>query len=142
MKFAICNETFQDWSHADAFRAASAAGYTGIEFAPFTLATTADQVTTESRQEICRLLAEHGLECVGTHWLLAKTGGFYLTSPDVAVRERTGAYFRSLAQLTADLGGKIMVLGSPQQRNLLPGVTNEQAMEFAADVIRHAVPLF
>ena len=29
-----------------------------------------------------------------------------------------------------------MVLGSPKQRNLLPGVTHDQAMEYAADVLR------
>ena len=30
----------------------------------------------------------------------------------------------------------MLVLGSPMQRNLLPGVTHEQAMEYAADVLR------
>jgi sugar phosphate isomerase/epimerase len=33
-----------------------------------------------------------------------------------------------------------MVFGSPQQRNLLPGVTPEQAMDHAADVLRGALP--
>jgi sugar phosphate isomerase/epimerase len=33
-----------------------------------------------------------------------------------------------------------MVLGSPLQRNLLPGVTHDQALKHAADVIRQAVP--
>ena len=33
-----------------------------------------------------------------------------------------------------------MVLGSPQQRNLLPGVTLDQAMNYAADVIHNALP--
>ena len=34
-----------------------------------------------------------------------------------------------------------MVLGSPQQRNLLPGVSHEQGMEFAAEVIKQAMPV-
>jgi sugar phosphate isomerase/epimerase len=33
-----------------------------------------------------------------------------------------------------------MVLGSPLQRNLLPGVSHEQAMELAADCLRRAMP--
>ncbi len=34
-----------------------------------------------------------------------------------------------------------MVLGSPVQRNLLPGVSHEQGMEFAAEVIQSAMPV-
>jgi sugar phosphate isomerase/epimerase len=34
----------------------------------------------------------------------------------------------------------VLVLGSPQQRNLLPGITHEQGVAFAADVISQALP--
>jgi sugar phosphate isomerase/epimerase len=57
------------------------------------------------------------------------------------VRERTSAYLAELARLCRDVGGKIMVLGSPKQRNLLPGVTHDQALDYAADVIRRALPV-
>jgi sugar phosphate isomerase/epimerase len=140
MKFAICNETFQDWPLERAFQFARQCGYEGIEFAPYTLGSQATEITAATRQQVRQLLKLHKLECVGLHWLLAKTEGYYLTSPDDAVRERTGQYFRELARLCHDLGGRIMVLGSPQQRNLLPGVTHEQAMQFAADTIRRALP--
>ena len=39
----------------------------------------------------------------------------------------------------ADLGGKVMVVGSPKQRNVLPGVSREQAWEWAAATFRDAV---
>ena len=57
-----------------------------------------------------------GLEVVGLHWLLAKTTGFHLTTPDAQFRRQTAEYFGELARFCADLGGKVLVLGSPQQR--------------------------
>ena len=34
-----------------------------------------------------------------------------------------------------------MVCGSPQQRNLLPGVTHDQAMRYAAEVFSAVLPV-
>ena len=140
MKYAFCNELFGDRPFEEAFRVARDLGYTGIEIAPFTLAKDAHAVTPEQRESVKRLVADLGMEVVGLHWLLAKTEGYYLTSPDADLRRRTGEYLATLTHLCADLGGTLMVLGSPVQRNLLPGVTHEQAMEYAADAIRFAVP--
>jgi sugar phosphate isomerase/epimerase len=140
VKFAICNETFQDWPLDKAFRLAKESGYGGIEFAPFTLGADAMSISGARRAEVRRHLEQAGLQAIGLHWLLAKTEGYYLTSPDRAVQVRTGLYLSELARLCADLGGHLMVLGSPQQRNLLPGVTHEQAMEIAAATIRRALP--
>ena len=99
-------------------------------------------VTASQRAEICDLLEKYQLQSIGLHWLLAKTEGYYLTASDAAVRAKTTEYFIELAKLCADLRGKVMVLGSPQQRNLLPGVELKEAMGYAADVIRGAVPAF
>jgi sugar phosphate isomerase/epimerase len=71
---------------------------------------------------------------------LAKTEGFHVTSPDTEVRRKTADYLKELARLCVDLGGKVMVFGSPQQRNLLPGVSPEQGMEYAAAVLRTVLP--
>lgn len=140
MKFAICNETYQDWPLEKTFEHAREVGYTGIEFAPFTLGTDAMDVSESRRAEIRDLLEKYQLESIGLHWLLAKTEGYYLTSPEAAVRERTSEYMRELARLCRDLNGNVMVLGSPLQRNLLPNVTLDQAMDYAAEVIRAALP--
>jgi sugar phosphate isomerase/epimerase len=140
MKYAICNETFQDWPFEQAFAFAREAGYTGIEIAPFTLARYANDVSPQRRGEVRRQIEGAGLEMVGLHWLLAKTEGMYLTSPEKSVRLRTADYLAELARLCADLGGTILVLGSPQQRNLLRGVTKPQGMQYAADVISMAAP--
>jgi len=142
MKFAICNETFNDRSVEAGFQFARECGYTGIEIAPFTLATYATDISPARRNEVRRQAADAGLEVIGLHWLLAKTEGFYLTSPDAAVRRRTSEYLGELARLCRDLGGSLMVLGSPQQRNLLPGVSKPDAMRYAADCIAGAVAAF
>ncbi len=142
MKFAICNETFQEWPFEKAFDFARECGYTGIEFAPFTIDKNAYNISAARRAEVRGQADRAGLEVVGLHWLLAFTEGLYLTSPDSAVRRKTGDYLSELARLCRDLGGSVLVLGSPQQRNLMPDVTHPQGMQFAAHVIQQALPIF
>jgi sugar phosphate isomerase/epimerase len=142
MRFAICNETFQDWPFDKAFDFARDCGYTGIEIAPFTIDKNARNISPTQRAEIRRQVESRGMEVIGLHWLLAFTEGYYLTSPEAEVRRRTSDYLGELARLCRDLGGSVLVLGSPKQRNLLPGVSHEQAMGYAADVIRAAMPEF
>jgi len=74
--------------------------------------------------------------------LLAKTEGLQLTSPDPAVRGRTADYLVELARCTRDLGGDLMVFGSPAQRRIPPGVNAAQATDYAVDTFRRAAPYF
>ena len=141
MKFAICNETFLDWPFEKAFAFARDVGYTGIEIAPFTIATNVFDISPARRAEVKKQAEDAELEVIGLHWLLAKTTGNYLTTPDEAVRKKTSEYFEVLARLCRDLGGHLMVLGSPMQRNLLPGITHEQGIELAADCLKRAMPV-
>ena len=109
MKYAICNETFQDWPFEKAFAYAKQLGYDALEFAPFTIHEDVRQISPSRRSEVRQLAAEHELEIIGLHWLLAKTEGLYLTSPDEEVRIRTADYLAELARLCSDLGGHVMV---------------------------------
>ncbi|NNC87991.1 MAG: sugar phosphate isomerase/epimerase [Akkermansiaceae bacterium] len=138
MKFAICNETFQDRPFGEQCRAAADSGYTGLEIAPFTLADDLRTVTPAAAAALGATVRDHGLETVGLHWLLAKTDGYHLTSPDDAVRAATLDYARHLADLCHALGGAIMVWGSPQQRSLGDGWNYEDAFARAADLLRPA----
>jgi sugar phosphate isomerase/epimerase len=97
-------------------------------------------ISASQRTAIRRQAEAAGLEVAGLHWLLAMTNGMYLTSPEPDTRRRTADYLVELAKLTADLGGRIMVFGSPQQRSLLPGVTRKQAMDYATEVLGSVVP--
>jgi len=146
MKYAICNEMFGDQPFDETWKLAREIGYTGVEIAPFTFVPGAEvvdasEISAERRNEVKQQAADAGLEVVGLHWLLAKTEGFYLTSPEADVRQKTVEYFKTLAQLCADLGGKVMVLGSPYQRNLLPGVSYDEAEQYAAEVMRAVMPV-
>ena len=136
MRFAICNELFEGWPWERVCDFARSLGYEGLEVAPFTLADSAEQVSPQRREELRRSAESRGIEVLGLHWLLVKPAGLYITHPDPSVRRRTADYFRQLVDLCADLGGKVMVIGSPKQRNLLPGVSKEQALGYAREVFQ------
>jgi sugar phosphate isomerase/epimerase len=118
MRYAICNETFEGWDHARVCRFVAGLGYTGLELAPFTLAPRITDVSAARRRELKQQADDCGVTLLGLHWLLAKTEGLYLTSPDPAVRQRTADYLVELAKCCRDVGGELMVFGSPAQRRL------------------------
>ncbi len=138
MRYAICNETFEGWDHARICRQAAELGYTGLEVAPFTLAPRITDVTPAQRTQLRREAEEAGVQIIGLHWLLAKTEGLQLTSPDAAVRQRTADYLVALARCCRDLGGELMVFGSPAQRRIPAGLTREQATDHAVDTFRRS----
>ena len=92
------------------------------------------------RRELAGIIADAGLETIGLHWLLARTEGFHLTTPDSGVRRATGDYLVALSELTRDLGGTLMVLGSPKQRSLLDGVTEDQASGYVVELLGRIMP--
>jgi sugar phosphate isomerase/epimerase len=139
MRFAICNEIFQGWTFEGTLDYCAKLGYGGLEIAPFTLAKTVNEIPAPQRRRLREAAAGAGLEICGLHWLLARTEGFHLNHPDAAVRERTARYLCDLVDCCADLGGKILVLGSPQQRNVLPGLTPQQAWDLAAQTLAATV---
>ena len=140
MRFAICNELFERWPFEEMCRFVKDAGYEGLELAPFTLAPRITDLDRSRRDELKSVAADTGLEIIGLHWLLAGTEGLYLTSPDAAVRARTTDYLVALAEATRDFGGHLMVFGSPKQRSLLPGVSQEQAFDWAVETFRRVMP--
>ena len=118
-RYAMCNESMQALNWKQQCRLVSAAGYTGIEIAPFTLVREGiRELGAEQRQTMVNVMNQHGLTCAGLHWLLAPPPpGLHITTPDKAVRERTVAYLHDLIDFCGDLGGPVMVFGSPRQRN-------------------------
>ena len=127
MKFAICNEIFKDWKLDDAMDFAARVGYDAIELAPFTLAPLVSQISSTERERIRGLDRGAGIGICGLHWVLVQAEGMYLNHNDPTVRHRTAKYLCDLVDFCADVGGRTVVVGSPKQRNLLPGISAAQA---------------
>lgn len=140
MRFAICNEIFEGWPWEKVCAFVASIGYTGLEVAPFTLADRAEEISPDRRRELKQQAADRGVEVLGLHWLLVKPIGMYITHTDAQIRKQTADYFTALVHLCADLGGKVMVVGSPKQRSLLPGVSFDQALGYAAEVFAPCLP--
>jgi sugar phosphate isomerase/epimerase len=139
VKFAICNEIFQGWKLEDTMAFAAKAGYSAIEIAPFTIGKHVTEIPGTERMRIRETAARSGIEICGIHWVLVQTEGLYLNHTDPAARKRTAGYLCDLVDFCADLGGKVIVVGSPKQRNLLSGVTWQQAWELATETFRDSV---
>ncbi len=140
IRLGICNEMFEGWDLERVCRESRDIGYEGIELAPFTLAPLITDLNAAARRQIRDTIRDSGLQLIGLHWLLAKTEGFHLTSPEAPVRRRTADYLLALGEACRDLGGGVLVLGSPKQRNLLPGVNYHEAFAYALELFREIVP--
>ncbi|MFK7738475.1 MAG: sugar phosphate isomerase/epimerase family protein, partial [Pirellulaceae bacterium] len=141
MRYAICNELFEEMPWEQALQLSLEHGYSGWEIAPFTLGEQPTMVNSSRRAELSKLVQEAGVEVVGLHWLLAKTEGFYLTTDDADIRSRTAEYLCDLTRLCRDLGGSVMVLGSPQQRNFPDSMSHAQADDNALTVLERVAPV-
>ena len=140
MRFAVCNELFEGWDLATVCQRVAQIGYTGIELAPFTLAPQITALSGAQRRHVAQTAQDAGLEVVGLHWLLAKTDGLHVSHPDEAARRRTSEYLVALANACADMGGRLMVMGSPQQRDVLEGTSPEEAFDRAVETFRAVLP--
>ncbi len=141
MKFSICNEVFRDRPWEKVVQAVADAGYDGVEIAPFTLAGSVDDLSAAERGVIRRQAEDVGLEIVGLHWLFVSPGGLHVVVDDIATRRRTTAYLQSLIRFCGDLGGQVMIIGSPQQRNVPANVPYATAWQRFVEMITASLDL-
>jgi sugar phosphate isomerase/epimerase len=140
MKLGVCNEIFQGWPIERVFAYAAQLGYDGVEIAPFTLADAAADLSAARRREIRRAAEAEGVEIVGLHWLLVKPEGLHINHPDGAIRTRTQEYMRELIRLCGDLGGAVLVHGSPDQRSVQSGWDPHEAWKWARETFEQCLP--
>jgi sugar phosphate isomerase/epimerase len=141
MKFGICSEVFKDWNDIDrTIDYVKQIGYDGLEIAPFTLSKWVTDVPQQTREHIVRKAEDVGLDIIGAHWLLVGPEGLYINHADAAVRDKTVQYLIDLAQFTHDVGGDVMIFGSPKQRNVMEGLTYQQAFDYTVDAFKRVMP--
>ncbi len=139
MRFAICNETFQGWGWGETCAKVAELGYDAVEVAPFTLAPDVRTLDAAQRAALRRAAEANGLAVTGLHWLLVSPEGLSLTCDDAKVRAATSAYLVALVDFCADLGGTVMVLGSPKQRRVAPGSNRDEALRRLSDALTPAL---
>ena len=138
MRIALCNEVLAGMSLERQCEYAAALGYDGLEIAPFTLSDAPEKISTAEAARICGIVEASGLVVTGLHWLLVKPDGLSLTDPDATLRKRTREVMTHLIGLCAELGGSVLVHGSPKQRQTAQGETHATALARLQDAMAQA----
>jgi len=121
MKISLCNEVIAELPFGKQCDLMAKLGYDGVEIAPVTLSDEPHLLSVARRKEIVKIANDAGVPVTGLHYLMVAPQGLSITVKDPAVRQKTFEVMRGLVQLCADLGGKLMIHGSPVQRQLEPG---------------------
>ena len=127
MRLALCNEVLAGLPLERQCEIAAALGYDGLEIAPFTLGEAPHRLAPAAVAGVRRTVESFGLAVTGLHWLLVAPAGLSVTDPDPRVRARTLEVVTALVRLCAELGGRVLVHGSPKQRAVAPGETHATA---------------
>ena len=125
MRISLCNEVIAGMPFERQCAFARDVGYDGIEIAPVTLTDDPTALTARRSPAWRRAAAEAGLPITSLHYLLRAPAGLSITTADAAVRRRTVDVMRALCALAGDLGARVLVHGSPDQRALAPGEEDE-----------------
>jgi sugar phosphate isomerase/epimerase len=141
VKFGICSEIFKEWNDiARTVNYVKEIGYDGLEVAPFTFSPYVTDISDQTRREIVARAAEADLDILGIHWVFVGPEGVHLTHPDASVRQFTSQYMKDLVHFCGDIGGEVIIFGSPKQRNIEAGVTYDQAFDYAREIMSEAMP--
>jgi len=133
VRIALCNEVIAPMPFPAQCEYAAKLGYDGLEIAPYTLSEEPHRMGS-ARVAAARAAAEDaGIAVTGLHWLLVKPAGLSISSKDQKTRERTIDVMLALIDTCAELGGKYLVHGSPQQRRVEAGETRAAAMARAQE---------
>jgi D-psicose/D-tagatose/L-ribulose 3-epimerase len=133
MRIALCNEVIAPMPFPKQCEYAAKLGYDGLEVAPYTLSDEPHRLGAAQLAAFRSAAQDAGIAVTGLHWLLVKPSGLSISTKDAAVRKRTIEVMHAYIDQCAELGGRYLVHGSPQQRRVEPGETRAAAMARAQD---------
>lgn len=142
LEYTLCNELLagEGKSLAEQARIAAELGYVGLELAPATLGVAPHRLSASEVAGIRQTIEDAGLRVTGLHWLLSGYPELSITDP--AVQGRAQEVLLGLVDLCADLGGAVLIHGSPKQRQRPEGMADADLRallaEFFAPVARQA----
>ena len=128
MRIALCNEVIAPMSFPKQCVYAAKLGYDGLEIAPYTLSEEPHLLGAAQLAAARSAAKDAGVVVTGLHWLLLKPSGLSISSKDENIRKKTIDVMLALIDQCAELGGRYLVHGSPQQRRLEAGDTRADAM--------------
>lgn len=118
MKYAVCNEMFGEMRLRDACTIMKRTGFSGVEFAPFTVfGDFSSGAVKAGLSEMKAVLGGEGLQFAGFHWLMARPEGLHFASSDTATVRKSRDHLAMLLDAAGEMGGGKLILGSPKQRS-------------------------
>lgn len=133
MRIALCNEVIAPMPFPRQCEYAAKLGYDGLEIAPYTLSEEPQRLGSAQLAAARAAAKDAGIVVTGLHWLLVKPAGLSIATRDDAVRKRTLEVMFTLVDQCAELGGRYLVHGSPQQRRVDAGDTRAAALARAQE---------
>jgi D-psicose/D-tagatose/L-ribulose 3-epimerase len=133
MRIALCNEVIAPMPFPRQCEYAAKLGYDGLEIAPYTLSEEPQRLGSAQLAAARAAAEDAGIAITGLHWLLVKPAGLSISTRDDAVRRRTLDMMFTLIEQCAELGGRYLVHGSPQQRRVDAGDTRAAALARAQE---------
>jgi sugar phosphate isomerase/epimerase len=133
LRIALCNEVIAPMPFPRQCEYAAKLGYDGLEIAPYTLSEEPQQLGSAQLAAARAAAKDAGIAITGLHWLLVRPLGLSISTRDDAVRKRTLEVMCTLVDQCAELGGRYLVHGSPQQRRVDPGDTRAAALARAQE---------
>ncbi len=120
MKLTLCSTVVGKLDFASMCAFAKRTGYDGLELGPMTLSDEPHLMSAAKIAEAKKIADDHGIEITGLFSLMHAPEGLSITSADPATRALTFDVIERLCDLCAALGGKYLVHGSSQYRQIDP----------------------
>ncbi|MGV0910128.1 sugar phosphate isomerase/epimerase family protein [Martelella sp. FOR1707] len=111
-------------------RFAKAVGYDALELAIESFPADPRALSDGQVRAMRLTAADEGMEIAGLHWLLSSAPALSIT--DAAVAAETTDYLLKLVEICEGLGGHVLIHGSPQQRQPVPGTPDAATYDHAA----------